>query len=63
MILYYCFDKLNNSQVEAAVKGLFILLKNQSTNTKTELWDEPIPIHLVITAVKMGVGPKRVLRM
>jgi hypothetical protein len=40
-----------------------MLLKNQSTQSKTELWDEPTPIHLVITAVKMGVGPKRVLRM
>uniref|UniRef100_A0A2S2QGF6 Ribosomal L1 domain-containing protein 1 n=1 Tax=Sipha flava TaxID=143950 RepID=A0A2S2QGF6_9HEMI len=55
--------KLDIEKVEAAVKGLFMLLKNQSTQSKTELWDEPTPIHLVITAVKMGVGPKRVLRI
>jgi len=54
---------ISNLQVEAAVNGLFTLIKNGSTLPKNELWDEPTPIHLVITAVKMGVGPKRVVRM
>jgi len=39
------------------------LIKNSSTLSKNELWDEATPIHLVVTAVKMGVGPKRVVRM
>jgi len=54
---------ISNVQVEAAVHGLFTLIKNSSTLPKNELWDEATPIHLVVTAVKMGVGPKRVVRM
>jgi len=52
-----------NLQVESLVNGLFTSIKNSSTFPKNELWDEAIPIHLVVTAVKMGVGPKRVIRM
>jgi ribosome biogenesis protein UTP30 len=55
--------KLDIKKVEAAVNGLFTLIKNGSTLPKNELWDEATPIHLVITAVKMGVGPKRVVRI
>jgi len=49
--------------VEVAVNGLFTLIKNGSNLPKSELWDEPTPIHLVVTGVKIGVGPKRVVRM
>ncbi|XP_060878723.1 ribosomal L1 domain-containing protein 1-like [Metopolophium dirhodum] len=55
--------KLDIKKVEAAVNGLFTLIKNGSTLPKNELWDEATPIHLVVTAVKMGVGPKRVVRI
>lgn len=52
-----------NLQVEAAVKALFTLVKEGPASTKIELWDEATPIHLVITGVKFGTGPKRVIRM
>ncbi|XP_025201960.1 ribosomal L1 domain-containing protein 1-like [Melanaphis sacchari] len=55
--------KLDIKKVEAAVNGLFTLIKNDSNLPKTELWDEATPIHLVITGVKIGVGPKRVIRI
>jgi len=55
--------KLDVTKVEALVSGLFTSIKNGSTLSKNELWDEATPIHLVITAVKIGVGPKRVVRI
>jgi len=45
------------------VNGLIASVRDESTLPKTDLWDEATPIHLVITAVKMGNGPKRVIRM
>ncbi|XP_050432001.1 ribosomal L1 domain-containing protein 1-like [Adelges cooleyi] len=54
--------KLDIAKVEEAVKGLFTFVQN-GANRKKELWDEATPIHLTITAVKMGVGPKRVVRI
>uniref|UniRef100_A0A2S2NC62 Ribosomal L1 domain-containing protein 1 n=1 Tax=Schizaphis graminum TaxID=13262 RepID=A0A2S2NC62_SCHGA len=55
--------KLDIKKVEAAVNGLFTLIKNNSNLPKNELWDEATPIHLVVTGVKIGVGPKRVVRI
>ncbi|XP_060851572.1 ribosomal L1 domain-containing protein CG13096-like [Rhopalosiphum padi] len=55
--------KLDIKKVEAAVNGLFTLIKNDSNLPKNELWDEATPIHLVVTGVKIGVGPKRVVRI
>ncbi|KAE9543037.1 hypothetical protein AGLY_002948 [Aphis glycines] len=55
--------QLDLNKVEAAVNGLFTLIKNGSNLPKSELWDEPTPIHLVVTGVKIGVGPKRVVRI
>lgn len=50
-------------KVEAAVSALFTLIKDGSSLSKNALWEDATPIHLVITAVKLGVGPKRVIRM
>lgn len=63
VFLLFQLNCICNLQVEEAVKALFTLIKNGSNTPKIDLWDEATPIHLVVTGVKMGVGPKRVVRM
>ncbi|VVC35627.1 Ribosomal protein L1, 3-layer alpha/beta-sandwich,Ribosomal protein L1/ribosomal biogenesis [Cinara cedri] len=55
--------KLDITKVEAAVNALFTMVKDSLNTNKTELWDEATPVHLVVTGVKLGTGPKRIIRI